>query len=60
MESLKEIVIDRDSISEEEFESLINDCWCLIDDGENLEDIVMNVFGLEPDYVFDLVDLLGI
>jgi len=57
---LKQVLMDRDGISPEEAEELIDDareeCYELIEAGAMMEamDICETHFGLEPDYLDDL------
>jgi hypothetical protein len=56
--------MERDNMSQEEAEDLLDDAReeaqnVLEEDGslEDIEDILSSYFGLEPDYIFDLIDL---
>ena len=53
---LLNILIKRDKISKEEALELINDAKLRVLDGEDPEEILHDEFGLEPDYIFDLID----
>ena len=55
METLKEVLIRRDGISEAEAKELIASARARMWDGEDPEDILFEDFGLEPDYIFDLL-----
>ena len=55
MESLKEVLMRRDGISSQEADELIQDAIDRVEYGENPEDILHEEFGLEPDYIFDLI-----
>ena len=61
MESLKEILMRRDSLTEIQAENLIDearmDLFFRLDDGETSEDICQEWFGLEPDYLFELMEV---
>lgn len=64
MKSIKEILMERDGMSEEEAIELINEAKeeasnTLINNGtfSEIEAIVEDYFGLEPDYVFDIIDI---
>lgn len=60
-EKVKEILIDRDDLTEEEAEETITDTMAMvyeaIESGDFLEaeDIFMDELGLEPDYLLDLL-----
>ena len=56
MESLKCVIMERDGISEAEYEELLQEAQEAILNGENPEDVCMDYFGIEPDFVFDLLE----
>lgn len=49
------VLMERDGCSREDALDLLNDARERVLDGENPEDILMDDFGLEPDYIFDLL-----
>jgi hypothetical protein len=55
--NLKRVIMRRDELTSQEADELIADAARLIDDGEDPERILQDEFGLEPDYVFDLLDV---
>lgn len=56
MESLKQVLMRRDDMSSEEADEMIQEArGRVLNDGENPEDVLQEEFGLEPDYVFDLL-----
>lgn len=56
MESLKQVLMRRDDMSSEEADEMIQEAReRVLTDGENPEDVLQEEFGLEPDYVFDLL-----
>jgi hypothetical protein len=57
MYSIKKVLIERDGISEEEADELIDDAKELVADGADPEEVCLDEFGLEPDYVWDLLDI---
>jgi hypothetical protein len=64
MNKIVEVLMERDNISQEEAEDLLNEAKeeaqnILEEDGslEDIECILMDYFGLEPDYIFELIDL---
>ena len=61
MENLKEVLMRRDGLTSEEAEKQISEAReelnRRMDDGEDAEDICMEEFGLEPDYLEDLLDM---
>lgn len=58
---LKKVLIERDGITPEEADSQIKECkealreYLASDDLESAHDICQEFFGLEPDYLMDLV-----
>lgn len=56
-ESLKEIVMRRDGLSEKEADEQIAEAReMILEFGEDLEEVLASEFGLEPDFIFDLFD----
>ena len=61
MEHITDVLVRRDGISEEEAERQVSDFREEIDDLimegdlEGIEDALMNDFGLEPDYLMDVL-----
>jgi len=62
LRDIKDILMERDGLSEEEAKDRILDAkaelQCLLEDGDLVaaEDICKDHFGLEPDYVIQLLD----
>jgi hypothetical protein len=57
MNTLKKVLMRRDQIGSEYADELIQAAKRrVLDDGEDPEDVLRDEFGLEPDYVFDLLD----
>ncbi len=54
-ETLKQVLIRRDRMSAKEADERIAEARERVEDGEDPEDILQEEFGLEPDYVFDLL-----
>ena len=54
--SLKQILIKRDNLTPAEAEELIQEARERVHEGEDPENILHNEFGLEPDYIFALLD----
>ena len=54
-ENLKQVLMRRDQISSDEADELINEARERVAQGEDPEEILYEEFGLEPDYVFDLL-----
>ena len=55
IKTLKETIMKRDNLSEKEAEEMIKEAKERIEDGEDPEEILHEEFGLEPDYLFDLI-----
>ena len=55
IESLKEVLMRRDNLSSDEADDLITDAREEIEDGADPEEVLAQNFGLEPDYIFDLL-----
>lgn len=55
MESLKEVLMGRDGLTSHEADQMIDEARSRVYEGEDPEEILMDEFGLEPDYIFDLV-----
>lgn len=56
MNALKQILMEREGLSSIEAEDILNDLGALILAGKNLEDLLFDELGLEPDYLFDLME----
>ena len=62
---IKDILMRRDGLTEDEAENMINECRERIDEiiynGGNLDDVercMADLLGLEPDYIFELLGWL--
>ena len=56
MSTLLEVLMKRDKLSKEEANELINEAKERVLQGEDPEEVLEFEFGLEPDYVFDLLE----
>jgi hypothetical protein len=54
-ETLLEVLMRRDQMTKEDAQALIDDARERIAEGEDPEEILYDDFGLEPDYIFDLL-----
>lgn len=55
METLKKILMRRDGMSADEAQDLIDEARERVLEGEDPEEILHDDFGLEPDYVWELL-----
>lgn len=55
MESILEVLMRRDGLSKAEAQERIEEAKQMVLDGENPEEVVHYEFGLEPDYIFDIL-----
>ena len=54
-ETLKQVIMRRDNMSSDEADELINEAKEDLAEGGDPEEILAEYFGLEPDYIFDLL-----
>ena len=52
---LVSILMRRDGMERDDAEDLLRDARAAVEEGEDPEDVLADWFGLEPDYVFDLL-----
>jgi len=55
METLKEVLMRRDGLTDDEADDVISDARSRVWEGEDPEAILYDEMGLEPDYIFDLI-----
>lgn len=55
MNEIVKILIERDGMSLKEAKELLKDARSALEDGDDAEEILMDWFGLEPDYIFSLI-----
>lgn len=53
--SILAVLMKRDGLTKSEAQELIDEARELVAEGENPEEILRVDFGLEPDYIFDLL-----
>lgn len=58
MSELVKILMKRDNISEAEAKEMCRECADAIHDGEDPQDAMQDILGLEPDYFIDLMDFM--
>ena len=54
-ETLKQVLMRRDGLSAAEADELIEEARERVLEGEDPEEILHDYFGLEPDYIWDLI-----
>lgn len=54
-DSIVQVLINRDGLSLEYAQQLVNDARHRVQDGEDPEELLYEEFGLEPDYIWDLL-----
>ena len=55
IESLKQVLMRRDGLTNEEAAELIDEARNRVYEGDDPEEILHEEFGLEPDYIFDIL-----
>ena len=55
MSELKRILVERDCLSDQEANELIANAKLRVLEGENAEEILEYDFGVESDYIFDIM-----
>lgn len=55
MNNVVKILMERDNLSLAEAEAAVNEAKQAVLDGENPEEVLEDHFGLEPDYIYDLI-----
>lgn len=54
---LVKVIMRRDGMALEEAVEMVNEARQRVADGEDPEEILYDEFGLEPDYIFDLLPI---
>lgn len=55
MTAIEQILMNRDGMSRDEAREALEDARAMVMDGADPEEVLYEEFGLEPDYVFDLI-----
>lgn len=58
MSELLEVLMKRDGLTKRDAMIRINDAAELVMRGEDAEEVLAYEFGLEPDYIFDLLEFV--
>lgn len=53
MLTIRQTIRQRDNASEGEIDDMFDEARMMIQDGEDPEQVIGEVFGLEPDYLYD-------
>ncbi len=56
MNTLLQVLMDRDGLTKQEATTIIQGAQNLVREGADPEEVLLDEFGLEPDYVFDLIE----
>lgn len=56
---LRDIIKKRDNITDQDFDELVNQAVFWINEKEDIDDIMRDVFQIEPDYIHDLLEEIG-
>ena len=55
MTRLKQILMERDDMTSKEADTAIDEAMARVVAGEDPEEVLLDEFGLEPDYFFDII-----
>ena len=55
MYSIKETIMRRDGLTDAEAQDLLDEAIQAVEDGMDAEEACFEFFGLEPDYLWDLI-----
>ena len=53
---LRKIIKERDDITDEEFDCMIDEARDCLDSGEDPQDVLQEIFSIEPDFIMDLIE----
>jgi len=53
--SIVEVIMKRDGLSLDQAKKAVRDARIMVRDGADPEEVLYDEFGLEPDYIFDLI-----
>ena len=56
MYSIKRVLMSRDGLTDQEAQELIDEARELVAEGADPEDALYDEFGLEPDFIWDLLE----
>lgn len=56
MTELVRVLMQRDDLTQEEAEEMVQEAKERVIDGEDPEEVLLEELELEPDYIFDLLD----
>lgn len=55
IESLKAVIMRRDGLTSDQADEMINEAKQMVLEGEDPEEVLLDMFGLEPDYFWDIM-----
>ena len=55
--SIKEVLMRRDGLDEADADELISEARELVANGADVDEVLRYEFGLEPDYMWDLIEV---
>lgn len=55
METIKQVLMRRDGLSEADAREAVDEAIAAVAEGQDPEEVLLEHFGLEPDYIFDLM-----
>ena len=56
MYSIKRVIMSRDGLTDQEAQELIDEAREMVAEGADPEDVLYDEFGLEPDFIWDLLE----
>jgi hypothetical protein len=59
MTELEKVLIERDAMTREEAKQLILDAYLDMNNYTSIDDFMADWFGLEPDYICDLIEVVA-
>lgn len=59
MTELERVLMERDNMTREEAKQLILDAYMEINNYTSVDEFMAEWFGLEPDYIYDVIEVAG-
>jgi hypothetical protein len=54
MNGIIQVLMERDGLEYDDAAGMLAEARAAVEDGEDPEEVLLEYFGLEPDYIFDL------